>query len=112
VRGGEEELGEIAKGGGAARGNAIGGEGLHDAADGAVHVLLAGRIGSEVREAGGGFFLRGRAEAFQGGMRAAEAVAGRNGGEAAAASVGILELAKVVRVLGSSDSHGEIISQS
>ena len=111
MRGGEEELGKIAKGGSAPGGDTIGGEGLHDAPDGAVHVLLAGRIGSEVREAGGGFFLRGRAEAFQGGMRAAEAVTRRNGGEAAAASVGILELAKVVRIVGSFDRHGEIISQ-
>jgi hypothetical protein len=105
-------LGEIAKGGSAPGGDTIGGEGLHDAADGTVHVLLAGRIGSEVREAGGGFFLGGRMEAFERGMRAAEAVTRRNGGEAAEASVGILELAEVVRVLGSFDSHGEIISQS
>jgi len=75
MRGGEQELGEVAESGGAARGDAIGGEGLHDTPDGAVHVLLAGRIGSEVREAGGGFFLGGRMEAFERGMRAAEAVA-------------------------------------
>jgi len=111
VRGGEEELGKIAKGGSAPGGDTIGGEGLHDAPDGAVHVLLAGRIGSEVGEVEGGFFLRGRAEAFERGMRAAEAVTRRNGGEAAAASVGILELAKVVRIVGSFDRHGEIISQ-
>jgi hypothetical protein len=105
-------LGEIAKGGSAPGGDTIGGEGLHDAADGTVHVLLAGRIGSEVGEVEGGFFLHGRAEAFEREVRVAEAFAGRNGGEPAAASVGILELAEVVRVLGSFDSHGEIISQS
>jgi hypothetical protein len=91
----QQKLGEIAEGGGTARGDAIGGEGLHDAANGAVNVLLAGRIGSEVRQAGSGFFLGGGAEALQGGMRAAQAVTGRNGGEAAEASIGIFEIAEV-----------------
>jgi hypothetical protein len=77
-----------------------------------VNVLLAGRIGSEVRQAGSGFFLGGGAEAPQGGMRAAQAVTGRNGGEATEASIGIFELAKVEWRAGSFDSHGEMISQS
>jgi hypothetical protein len=51
-------------------------------------------------------------EAFQGGVGAAHAVAGRYGGEAAEASIGIFEIAEIVRVIGSFDSHGETISQS
>ena len=110
--GGEEELGKIAEGGGAARGDAIGGKGLHDAGHGAVDVILAGRIGSEVGEVAGEFVVNGRAEAFEGGMGAAKAVAGRNGGESAAASIGIGELAEVVRIVGSFGSHGESIAKN
>jgi len=42
--GGEEELGEVAEGGGAAGGDAVGGEGAEDAGHGAVNVVFGGRI--------------------------------------------------------------------
>src|ERR1700758_1125058 len=42
--GGEEELGEVAKGGGAAGGDAVGGKGAEDACHGAMNVCFGGRI--------------------------------------------------------------------
>src|SRR5260221_1298884 len=42
--GGEQELGEVAKGGGAAARDAVGGEGAEDAGHRAVNVVLGGRI--------------------------------------------------------------------
>jgi len=95
--GGEEELGEVAEGGGAAGGDAVGGEGAEDAGHGAVNVFFGWGIVLEEAE-----FLQEVCVVFFGGagledgaVGAAVAVEGRDGGHAAAASIGENEVAKV-----------------
>lgn len=53
----EEKLGEIAEGGGAARGDAIGGKSLHDASDGAVNLFLGGNAAGEAGQVGSEFVV-------------------------------------------------------
>jgi hypothetical protein len=95
--GGEEELSEVAEGGGAAGGDAVGGEGAGDAGHGAVNVVFGGRIVLEEAD-----FLQEVCVVFLGGtgfedgaVGSAVAVEGRDGGHAAAASIGEDEVAKV-----------------
>ena len=59
--GNEDELAEIAEGGGAAIGDAIGGDGFEDAFEGAVDVEAAVLFGEELGEFGGEVFFDGRA---------------------------------------------------
>jgi len=96
--GGEEELGEVAEGGGAACGDAVSGEGAEDAGHGAVNVVFGGGILLEEADFLQEVFvvLSGRAAFEDGAVGAAVAVEGRDGGHAAAASIGELKLAKVV----------------
>ena len=96
--GGEEELGEVAEGGGAAGGDAVGGEGAEDAGHGAMNVFFGGGIVVEEAD-----FLQevcvglvGGAGFEDGAVGAAIAVEGRDGGHAAAASIGENKVAKVV----------------
>jgi hypothetical protein len=95
--GGEEELGEVAEGGGAAGGDAVGGEGAEDAGHGAVNVVFGGRIVLEEADFLQEVFvvLDGRAAFEDGAVGAAVAVEGRDGGHAAAASIVEYEVAKV-----------------
>ncbi len=96
--GGEDDLGEVAEGGGAAGGDAVGGEGAEDAGHGAMNVVFGGRIVLEEAD-----FLQevcvglvGGAAFEDGAVGAAVAVEGRDGGHAAAASIGENKVAKVV----------------
>ena len=95
--GGEDDLGEVAEGGGAAGGDAVGGEGAEDAGHGAVNVVFGGRIlGEEANFLQEIFVVLGGRVVFEdGAVRAAVAVEGRDGGHAAAASIGKNEVAKV-----------------
>lgn len=93
----KEELGEIAEGGGASSGDAIGRESLHDASNGAMNLFLAGNVAGEVGQIGGEFVVDDGTQASQRSVRTAHSVAGGNGGVAADASIGIFESAKVVR---------------
>jgi len=97
--GGEDDLGEVAEGGGAAGGDAVGGEGAEDAGHGAVNVVFGGGIVVEEANFEQEVFvvLGGRAAFEDGAVGAAVAVEGRDGGHAAAASIGENEVAKVVR---------------
>ena len=96
--GGEEELGEIAEGGGAAGGDAVGGEGAEDAGHGAMNVVFGGGIVVEEADFLQEVFvvLVGGAGFEDGAVGAAVAVEGRDGGHATAASIGEYEVAKVV----------------
>jgi len=96
--GGEEELGEVAEGGGAAGGDAVGGEGAEDAGHGAMNVFFGGGIVVEEADFLQEVFVAfgGRAAFEDGAVGAAVAVEGRDGGHAAAASIGEYEVAKVV----------------
>jgi len=57
----KNELAEIAEGGGAAVGDAIGGDSFEDTFEGAVDVEAAVLFGEELREFGGEVFFDGRA---------------------------------------------------
>ena len=96
--GGEDDLGEVAEGGGAAGGDAVGGEGAEDAGHGAMNVFFGGRIVVEETDFEQEVFvvLDGRAVFEDGAVGAAVTVEGRDGGHAAAASIVELKLAKVV----------------
>jgi len=95
----EEELGEVAESGGAAGGDAVGGQGAEDAGHGAVNVVFGGRIVLEEADFEEEVFvvLGGGAGFEDGAVGAAVAVEGRDGGHAAAASIGKNKVAKVVR---------------
>jgi hypothetical protein len=95
--GGEDDLGEVAEGGGAAGGDAVGGEGAEDAGHGAVNVVFGGGIIVEEPDLEQEVFvaLVGRAAFEDGAVGAAVAVEGRDGGHAAAASIGEYKVAKV-----------------
>jgi hypothetical protein len=95
--GGEDDLGEVAEGGGASRGDAVGGEGAEDTGHGAVNVVFGGRIVVEETDFEQEVFvvLGGRAAFENGAVGAAVPVEGRDGGHAAAASIGEYEVAKV-----------------
>ena len=95
--GGEEELGEVAESGGAAGGDAVGGEGAEDARHGAMNVIFGGRIVLEEADFEEEVIvvLGGRAAFEDGAVGAAVAVEGRDGGHAAAAAVGENKVAKV-----------------
>jgi len=96
--GGEDDLGEVAEGGGAAGGDAVGGEGAEDAGHSAMNVVFGGRIVLEETDFLQEVFvvLVGRAGFEDGAVGAAVAVEGRDGGHAAAASIVENKVAKVV----------------
>jgi len=105
----EDELAEVAESGGAPCGDAITGEGVKDALEGAVHIETGIGAGEEWAEFAGEIFLDGGLAAVEGRVGAAEAVEGGDGGHAALAPIGELELAKVERIGRSCVRHGEII---
>lgn len=109
--GGEEELGEVAEGGGAAGGDAVGGEGAEDAGHGAVNVFFGGRIVLEEADFGEEVFvvLGGSAGFEDVAVGAAVAVEGRDGGHAAAAAIGEYKVAKVEGGVGSFRCHGRSV---
>jgi hypothetical protein len=109
--GGEEELGEVAEGGGAAGGDAVGGEGAEDAGHGAMNVILGGRIVLEEADFLQEIFvvLDGSAAFEEAGVGAAETVEGRDGGHAAGASIGKFMLAEVERGAGAFGCHGRSV---
>jgi len=90
----ENELAEIAESGGAARGDAIGGEGLEDAFEGAMDIETGIGAGEEDVEFGGEIILGMDLAAVAGTMGAAKTLEGGDAGHTAVASVGELELAK------------------
>lgn len=93
----EDELAEVAEGGGAARGDAIGAEGLEDAFQGAMHIETGIGAGEEGAEFGGEIFLGAGLAAVAGAVEAAEAFEGQDAGHGTVASIGELELAEVGR---------------
>lgn len=105
----EDELAEVAEGGGTSRGDAIGGKGLEDALEGAMHVEAGIRAGKVDTEFGGEIFFDGSAAAMELGMGAAKVAVG--GRHAALASIGKFKMAEVVRVVLSSHGHEERIAR-
>jgi hypothetical protein len=106
----ENELAEVAEGGGAAVGDAVGREGLEDALEGAMHI----EVGIGAGKAGGQFggkigFLGGAEAAMELGVGAAKVAVG--GGHAALASVGKFKVAELVGIVLASHS-GERIANS
>lgn len=89
----ENELAEIAEGGGAAGGDTVGGEGFEDAFEGAVNVEAAVLLGKVLCEFGGEVFFDGRAALVDGGV--GTAIVADGGGHGALAVVGEDELAEV-----------------
>jgi hypothetical protein len=90
----KDELAEVAEAGGAARGDAIGGEGFEDAFEGAMHIETGIGAREEDAEFGGEIFFGAGLAAVAGAVRAAEALEGEDAGHGALASIGELELAE------------------
>lgn len=108
-----EEMGDIGEGAGAAGRDAIGGEGFKELSEDVVDIDLveevaggAAKFGGEIVFAGEGLGVAASTE-----MGKAEAFAFGVSGKAAHAAVGIGELAKVVRAVGSSRGHGERVAK-
>jgi hypothetical protein len=103
----KNELAEIAEGGGAAGGDAVGAKGFEDTFEGAMHIdagIGSGKAGAEL---GGNVGLFGSAKAaVELGVGAAEVAVG--GGHAALASVGEFKVAKIVRIVLASHSGERI----
>lgn len=108
----QQQMADISECGGAARGDAIGGQRLKEFPQRLVDL----RRGEERSRGAGKFvveivFARVRALVNRAVIQA-QTVIFRVRGHPAAFPVRKLELAEVVRIVGSFDSHGEMISQS
>lgn len=89
----QDELAEIAEGGGAPIGNAVGGHGPEDALESAVNVETTVFLGEELRKFRRKILVEGRAGFIDFGMGAA--IVADSGGHGADASVGEFEMAEV-----------------
>jgi hypothetical protein len=105
-----EEETDVGKAGGAAGRDAVGGEGGEEIAEDVVDVDLGDEIAGGAGELGGEIVLA-LLDAGAAGVGEAEAVVLGVGGEAAHASIGEFELAKVEDIGWSCVRHGEIIAQ-
>jgi hypothetical protein len=89
----ENELAELAEGGGASVGDAVGGEGFEDAFEGAVNIEAAVLLGEELGEFGGQVFFEGWVGLVEVGVGGT--IVADGGGQGALAAVGKGELAKI-----------------